>query len=114
MSFRMDIQEALRGLTETEIKMRAAVGVYADSAGKKMEGEAKQNAPWENNSGKARQTITGGHVWEGNKCLAYVAGNMPYSPYLELCNEGKYAILGPTAKKMAPEILRGLANLLNR
>lgn len=112
MAFNVDIQGALKGLAESEIKMRAAVGLYADSAGKKLEAEAKQNAPWQDNSGDARRTITGGHEWQGDKCFTYVFGNMKYSPYLELCSEGNYAALYPAVKKLAPEILRGLSNLL--
>jgi len=40
MGFKIDIAGALKGLVEAEIKMKAAVGVYADSAGKKMEAHA--------------------------------------------------------------------------
>ncbi|KGG81068.1 hypothetical protein Y919_02560 [Caloranaerobacter azorensis H53214] len=114
MGFKIDIARALRGLAEAETKMKAAVGVYADSAGKKMEAHAKQNAPWTDRTGQARQTIEGGHEWQGNKCIVYVAGNKEYSPYLEFANEKKYATLYPTVKKMAPEILKGMAGLLNR
>lgn len=119
-------------------KMKAAVGVYCDSTGKKLEGYAKSNASWQDHTGDARKTIKGGFKWESeNKCSAYVSGNMNYSPYLELAhakgkstdnevgmevassfeqlelaNEGKYAILRPTVRKFTPEFVKGMSNLL--
>lgn len=119
-------------------KMKAAVGVYCDSAGKKIAGEAKKNAKWTDRTGNARQTIDGGFKWQDeNKCAAYVAGNMEYSPYLELAHakgtsgdngvgmevdpsfeqlelgsEGKYATLRPMVRKLTPEFINGMANLL--
>lgn len=114
MGFKIDIAGALKGLVEAEIKMKAAVGVYADSAGKKMEAHAKKNAPWFDRTGQARQTIEGGYEWQGSKCYSYVAGNKNYSPYLEFANEKKNAILYPTVKKMTPEILKGMEGLLNK
>ncbi|APM41419.1 hypothetical protein BS101_22060 (plasmid) [Clostridium kluyveri] len=121
-------------------KMKAAVGVYCHSTGKKMESYAKNNAPWNNRTGNARQTIKGDFKWENeSKCAAYVAGNMDYSPYLELAHakgkstdnevgmevapsfeqlelgrEGKYAILRPTVRKLTPEFVTGMANLLEK
>ncbi|OAA93007.1 hypothetical protein [Clostridium coskatii] len=141
--FKFDATDLLRKIAkngEVNNRMRSAVGVYCDSAGKKMEGYAKNNAPWKNRTGNARQTIKGGFKWEDeSKCSAYVAGNMEYSPYLELAhakgkstdnevgmevspsfaqlelgNEGKYAILRPTVRKLTPEVITGMANLLGK
>jgi hypothetical protein len=50
MGFKIDIAGALKGLVEAEIKMKAAVGVYADSAGKKLEAWAK-NPPYHEKPG---------------------------------------------------------------
>ncbi|MEY7998607.1 hypothetical protein AB8U03_00075 [Clostridium sp. Mt-5] len=139
--FKFDATDLLKKIAmmgEVNNKMKAAVGVYCDSSGKKMESYAKSNAKWENRTGNARQTIKGGFKWEDNsKCSAFVAGNMEYSPYLELAhakgksvdnevgmevspsfaqlelaNEGKYAILRPTVRKLTPEFVSGMANLL--
>jgi hypothetical protein len=139
--FKFDATDMLKKIAtmgEVHNRMKSAVGVYCDSSGKKMEGYAKNNAKWEDRTGNARQTIKGGFKWEDNdKCSAYVAGNMEYSPYLELAhakgksgddevgmevapsfeqlelaNEGKYAILRPTVRKFTNEFINGMAKLL--
>ena len=143
MGFKFDATDLLKKVAESgEVnnKMKAAAGVYCDSVGKKMEGYAKKNASWKNHTSNARQTIQGGFKWQNeNKCASYVAGNMNYSPYLELAhakgtntdnevgmevgpsfaelelaNEGKYAVLRPTVRKLTPEFVSGMANLLGK
>ncbi|PRR77691.1 hypothetical protein CLLI_22550 [Clostridium liquoris] len=114
MGLKIDIEDVLNGLYGFEIKSKAAIGVYADTAGKKLEKHAKDNAPWTDRSGLARKTIEGGKQWEGDKCNVYVAGNMPYSPFLELCNDKRYTALKPAVDQLSPEILRGMNNLLGK
>ncbi|MBV1816857.1 hypothetical protein ACIR03_02725 [Clostridium cochlearium] len=114
MSFKIDIESVLNGLSEFEMKSKAAIGVYADTAGKKLEEHAKKNAPWTDRTGLARKTIEGGKEWDSEKCIVYVAGNMEYSPYLELCNDKRYATLKPAVDKLSPEILNGLNKILEK
>lgn len=114
MGFKFDIESVLTGLAEFELKSKAAIGLYADTASKKLESNAKQNANWIDRTGQARQTIQGGKEWEGDKCNVYVAGNTDYFPFLELCKDKQYAILQPTVNKLSPEILKGMSNLLGR
>lgn len=108
---KVDIKGALKGLSEAQLKMRAAAGIYAETAGKKLESTAKKDASWKDRSGQARETIEGGKVWRGDKCEIYLSGNKEYSPCLEFANEKKYAVLYPTVEKLSPEILKGMRNL---
>lgn len=112
MNFRMDISNVLRGLSETEIRTKVAVGVLADTASNKMEQHAKINAKWTDRTAISRQTIKGDKKWIGNKCNVYIAGYTQQFPYLELANEKKYAILKPTIDKFTPEVMRSLNNIL--
>ncbi len=112
MSFRIDPTKALKGLVEAELKAKAKIGLYCDAAGKKLESEAKENAPWTDRTGDARKTIQGGKEWEGDKCIAYIAGNKDYSEYLEFANEKKHAVLWPTVNKMQDEIIKGMKNII--
>ena len=99
-------------MAEFEVRARMALEVYGDTAGKKLEGEAKRSAPWIDRTGLSRKTIQGGSQWDGNKCIVYISGNTPQFPYLELCHDKKYAVLQPTINKMSPEILKGLKIIL--
>lgn len=114
MSFKFDIEDVLNGLSEFEMKSKVAIGVYADTAGKKLEEHAKKNAPWIDRTGLARKTIEGGKQWENDECIVYVAGNMEYSPFLELCNDKQCATLKPAVDELSPEILNGLNKILEK
>lgn len=91
----------------TEATVRAAIGLYADTAAKKMEGEAKGNASWTDRTSNARNSILGDSGWKGKHAVISLSGNVNYFPYLELAMEKKYSILLPTIQKNAPEVLRG-------
>ncbi len=95
-----------------EEKVRAAIGLYADTAAKKMEGEAKINAPWTDRTTNSRNSIQGDFNWQGNKAIIALSGNVDYFVYLELAHEKKYAILKPTIDRNAPEILKGCQRLV--
>lgn len=138
----MNIGEVLEKLAangEIEKKMRAVVQEHCETTSKDMETYAKKNANWIDRTGNARQTIKGGFKWiDANKCAIYIAGNMDYSPYLELAhasgsdekgvgmevgtsfaqlelgNEGRYAILRPTIRKFNPDFIKGMHNLLGK
>ena len=97
---------------EVEKKVKAAIGLYADTAAKRMEGEAKINAPWTDRTGNARNSIRGDFDWQGSKAVITLSGNMDYSVWLELAHGKKYAILKPTIDKNTPEILRGYQRLV--
>lgn len=89
-----------------EAMVRAAIGVYGDTAAKKMEAEAKQNAPWTDRTGNARNSIQGGFGWKGKHAVIALSGNVDYFEWLELYHEKKWAILVPTIQKNAPEVIK--------
>lgn len=107
MGFKLDAESLLEGLERLTTNTKDKLDKYAEKSGLKMEAYAKENAPWENQTGQARRTLKGGKQWEGDKVNIYISGNMEYSPYLEYKNDGKYAILEPTVNKLSREILRG-------
>lgn len=93
-------------------KMRSAIGLYAHTASKKMEGEAKKKAPWKDRTANARNSIQGDFGWEGNSCRVVLSGNVEYFVYLELAHGKRYAVLVPTVHKSTPEVLRGYQRLV--
>lgn len=111
MSFRFDTR-GLKRLAETELRAKSALGLYADTSSKKMEGGAKTSAIWEDRTGAARQRLNGTWKWQGNIVRIELSHGVNYGIWLELCNEGKYAIITPTINKMSPAVIQGLDRLL--
>lgn len=112
MGFRIDPTQALKGMGEAQLKVMYAAEAYGRAAATKLEATAKQEASWHDRTALARQTIAGVCDWAGDALRIGIAGNMNYSPYLEFCNDERYAILWPTVNKMTAEILQGMAGLL--
>ena len=90
---------------KTMEKVRAAIGVYADTAAKQMEAEAKNKASWTDRTANARNSIQGNFSWKGKQAVITLSGNVDYFVKLELAYERRYSILVPTIQKNSPEIL---------
>lgn len=58
---------------------------------------AKNNAPWTDRTGNARQSIDYHVEYRKNLIRFYIFIGVYYGVFLELCNMGKYRILRPTA-----------------
>lgn len=112
MAYKLDISDLLKKVGEHKVKVQEGLLVYGKTAGKKMEAEAKRNAPWTDRTTNARNSIKGDAEYKGAKVVISLSGNMDYSVYLEKANEGKFAILKPTVDKNSIEILKGLDKIL--
>ena len=78
-------------------------GIAAD-----LENTAKLQAPWTDRTGRARQTLTGFCMADEGTSDAInigVAGQMEYSPFLELLHEGRFSVLLPVMEACAPDII---------
>jgi len=114
MGLKLDTSGLLKGLGEADIKMKAAVGVYCDTAGKKLEREAKKIAPWKDRTPLARPTMQGGMEWQGAKCRVYLSGNVDYFKYLEFAHEKKYAVIFPVIHANSKKMLEGMHKILEK
>lgn len=110
----IDINGIMQGLGYLNEKGKIALEIYADTAGKKLEADAKRNAKWTDRTGLSRKTMQGGKEVHGDQIEIYIAGNTSQMPFLELAHEKKYAILKPTVDKNAKSIIKGLENLLGK
>lgn len=85
------------------------------TAATKMETWAKQNAPWTDRTGQARQRLTGQAYWENpNIVVAAIAHQVDYGIWLELAHQRKYAILEKTLEEHRGEIEEAVKTLLTR
>jgi hypothetical protein len=62
----------------------AALGDLADLYAGRMEAYAKSNAPWVDQTGNARQGLTGVAIKEATRVAMVLYGDAEYLPYLEL------------------------------
>ena len=112
MSFKFDASKMLSGLSETGLKIKASVGVYADTSAKKMENHAKNNYKWNDQTFKASRSLYGKRYWNGDKARIEIGHGVDYGVYLEYCNEKRYAIIKPTIDATSSDIIKGLRNIL--
>lgn len=85
------------------------------TAATKMESWAKQNAPWTDRTGQARQRLTGQAYWENPKIVvAAIAHQVDYGIWLELAHQRKYAILEKALEEHKGEIEDAVKTLLER
>lgn len=73
-----------------------------------MEKWAKENVVWTDRTAHARLFITSTVKWTNtNTLMVALSHQVDYGVYLELCNEGKYAILERAIQEFAPQFMEG-------
>lgn len=100
------ITAMVKAMDMAETKLRIALKLLADTASKKMEEWAKENAPWENRTSNARQGLLGEGYWENEDVLVCaIMHQVDYGIWLELAMEKKYAILEQAMSQHSGELL---------
>jgi len=90
-----------------------AVESFCDMEAKKAERYGKINAKWIDRTGHARQGLTGIARWEGMwKLMIYMFHTVDYGVWLELCNDGKYAILEEAIDHIEIEFIAGIRRIM--
>lgn len=94
-----------RNMSDYEGKVYHAVAQVAKYFAPIVETYAKQNAPWTDQTGNARQSLHA-YVDELSTTVArlYLSHGRDYGVYLETANSGRYAIIWPTLEEHIPKI----------
>ena len=95
-------------------KIERAAEKYGETAAAKLEGIAKENRPWHDRSGEAFKRITGRCEKEPGKLKIYLSHGVDYGGYLEFAHEKRYAIIYPTLRKEAPEVMSEMRGLMDK
>lgn len=110
LKFDGDLVKTMKTFSE-----RAPMGVrmYCETAAKKLEGDAKQKAPWTDRTGQARQRLTA-YVTEIGPgiCEITVAHGVDYGIFLELAHEKRFATIMLAIQRNSNEIMKGFKTLL--
>lgn len=86
----------------------------AQALARQVETEMKAEAPWTDQSGQARaQLYAEAQALTTEVIELLIGGRAPHQVFLEVCNGGRYAIVGPTFQRVGPRLLQMLADLGN-
>lgn len=96
--------EVKKNLHEWADRQRAAVITLANNWAGQLEGRAKTTAPWTDRTGNARNGLFGGVEVKGTEVFIRLGHSMEYGIFLELANDGRFAVLKPIIDQAVPEI----------
>lgn len=114
MDFRMDFNDLVEGLNQFDSKAEAAMAMYVDTAALTMQSYMRDNAPWVDRTGQARQRLTATAFKVSSGYQIALAQGVDYGVFLELAHEKRFAIIQPTITSEGPRIMAGFQNLLGR
>jgi hypothetical protein len=97
----------------TDRMMRAAL-LTAQSMSPEVENFMKTNAPWQDQTGNARNGLTARPYREGDEVGIVLSHSVFYGIFLESRFSGRYAIIQPTIDEMGPRVMRRYERLLDR
>lgn len=104
-----------RGMESLSLKVGAAILMYVNTKAVETEAYMKQYRPWTDRTGMAKATLHTVVTQPSENIIRLtLAHGVWYGKYLELAHGQKYAIVKPTLMKKAPEIVRGLQNILEK
>lgn len=114
-----DASELLGDLANIERQLTSqqygGLQMLMQTAASKMEAWAKQNAPWTDRTGAARQRLHGEAYWEDSKIVvAAIAHQVDYGIWLELAHQRRFAILEKALEEHRDEIEDAVKVLLKR
>jgi hypothetical protein len=107
-------QIVIQGMRRYEQRVYDAINAVADYFAPVLENYAKDNAPWTDQTGDARQTLRGFSQQLARDIVAiYLAHGMDYGIFLELKNQAAYAIILPTLEAHYGEVTRMLREIFS-
>lgn len=105
------LRRNMRALPEKTVKLvNATMQYYAPQ----VENYAKNNAPWQDQTGNARNGLAARAFREGSNAGIVLYHQVPYGIWLEVKNSGEYAIISPTIDHYGPIVMARLQRILDR
>ena len=107
-------EQMARNVQDYQARVIVAIKALAQYFAVKMQGEMRQNAPWEDRTGRARGGLfTLVDDTAATAVTIYLSHTMSYGLWLEIADGGYYAIIMRTIRQNWPEIQRQLTALLS-
>lgn len=106
--------DAWPALTATYIAaIRAGIEQIAQMYAPEIETWMKQNAPWVDRTGNARQTLHAEVYQLASATVIMLAHGVEYGIFLELAHGGRFQIIGPAIDYFAPRIWRSVQTMMS-
>lgn len=102
------------GLTWFKANVEAELSRELDDFAKECEQYMKDEAPWEDRTGDARNGLNATRYENGSVQGILLAHGVYYGRFLEFRFEGRDAIIRPTMDVMGPRMMQATSGLLNR
>ena len=101
-----DDKELSDKLLGSEKRLRAFVYASCAYHGRRAQRWGRKNAKWTDRTSNARNGLFGKAFKRGDVTGFVFYGTVTYQPFLEVRFSGKYAIIGPTIRQEAPELMK--------
>jgi hypothetical protein len=101
-------------LRQGPAKVRRASVATAHRMAPEVEAYMKNNAPWTDRTGNARNGLAARAYESGDEVGIVLYHQVSYGIWLEVRFSGKYAIIQPTIDVMGPQVMQQYNNLLAR
>lgn len=85
----------------------------AQQNAREMEEWAKANAPWQDRTGAARQGLTATVEETGQIGTITLSHGVPYGIWLEVANQGRFAIIARAIDVFGPKFMQDLQQMLS-
>lgn len=105
------LTKALKAFTK---KGKEAIDKAIQEEAKSIEQYMKANAPWQDRTGAARKSLKATAERKGLNVSIKLSNPVEYGIYLEQGMEKRFAIIDPTIKVKAPQVMEHLAGVFNR
>lgn len=110
-----DRTDMLDAIENGEEEVRKAVMGVLEYKAPQVEAHMKTNAPWQDQTGNARQGLRAEAFDLGDDSMGIILYHqVPYGIWLEIKNSGEYAIILPTIEVMGPEVMASIERILER
>lgn len=101
-----------KALKQGDAKVRRMVDLHMQYWAPRAEAYMKNNAPWTDQTGNARNGLAARAFRDGDNAGIVLYHQVPYGIWLEVKHDGEYAIIVPTIQTVGPQVMEDLRNKL--
>jgi hypothetical protein len=103
----------LSGCDAFGTRLNAGLAALCEEEAQRGQDAMRTDRGWTDRTGHARDSLTGSYQREGDvHVISLYTTNEEYGLILELAHAGRFAIIRPTADRIAPEVFARAASLI--